>query len=138
MIKSPIGLSMQHEEILQEKMMEPLRTRYIKKIMIYLMDTQYIPHHHVHTTEMTKHLTGISCSLTVQTRMETSIRRVRLENQANFQYDSIQKCYSLDVDFHIADMIETKLELPLENIIHHLQIISTWPWQIYVFRCMLK
>lgn len=57
--------------------------------------------------------------------METSTRLVWNVNQVDFQLDSILKYFFLVVHCHIVHMNETKSELPLDIILHHLRITTT-------------
>lgn len=60
MIRSPIGLSLQQEQILDVKRVTvSFCIRSIKKIMICLMSTQFIAEFQGHTIEMIIQLTDI-------------------------------------------------------------------------------
>lgn len=118
--KKKIDWFLLHDEILGQEM-ESVGIRYIKKIMIYQMNTQYIAQYHVHIIELIIYLIDISWSHLGQTKTEISIKLMRSMNLVNFQFDSILKYYLLVVYSLVVDMNEIKLELPLENIIHHSQ-----------------
>ena len=60
MIKNQIDSFLLHDEILDPKKTEPLLTKYIKKITIYLMNTRYIAQYHVHIIKLITHLIDIS------------------------------------------------------------------------------